>query len=151
MFRGVTTLSLDAKGRLAIPARYRESLRPGCASQLVITIDKDGCLLLYPEPEWARIEQKLNNLPAFHKTTRILQRLYIGHAHEVEMDGQGRVLIPQELRDFAGLTRNLALVGQVNRFELWDAEEWARRREQWLADVALDSLEGPQDLDSLSL
>lgn len=107
--------------------------------------------MLYPEPAWVRIERKLNDLPAFNKTTRVLQRLYIGHAHEVEMDIQGRVLLPQALREFAGLTRIVALVGQGNRFELWDAEFWVRQREQWLNEVALDNLEWPEKVEPLSL
>ena len=112
MFRGVTALNLDAKGRMAIPTRYRDRLRESCASQLVITVDRDRCLLVYPEPEWAEIERKLEALPSFNKSARTLQRLYIGHAHEVEMDAQGRILLPPELRKFAGLDKRVALVGQ---------------------------------------
>ena len=151
MFRGVTALNLDAKGRMAIPTRYRDRLRESCASQLVITVDKDRCLLLYPEPEWAEIERKLEALPSFNKTARIFQRLYIGHAHEVEMDAQGRILLPPELRKFAGLGKRVALVGQGKKFELWDEETWNGSRDAWLEEVSLDDLERSEDLGSLSI
>lgn len=151
MFRGVTALNLDAKGRMAIPTRYRDRLRECCASQLVVTVDKDRCLLLYPEPEWAEIERKLDSLPSFNKTARTLQRLYIGHAHEVEMDGQGRILLPPELRKFASLDKRVALVGQGKKFELWDEDTWNGSRDEWLDQVKLDDLEGSEDLGSLSI
>ena len=86
------------EGRIAIPARYRDRLVELCASELVITVDKDRCLLIYPKPTWQVIEEKLLGLPSFDQTSRNLQRLYIGNAHDIEMDGQGRVLLPQELR-----------------------------------------------------
>ncbi len=151
MFRGVNTLNLDAKGRMAIPTRYRDRLRDICASQLVITVDKDHCLLLYPEPEWTVIERKLDSLPSFNKAARILQRLYIGHATELEMDGQGRILVPPELRKFAGLDRRVALVGQGKKFELWDEDIWTGNRDGWLEEVDLENLELPGDMDTLSI
>jgi MraZ protein len=151
MFRGVTAITLDAKGRLAVPTRYRERLHQCCASQLVITVDKDRCLLLYPEPEWVEIERKLKALPSFNKAARTLQRLYIGHAQEVEMDAQGRILLAPELREFAHMERRVALVGQGNKFELWDQDTWNSKRDQWLAEVDLESLDLPADVGSLSL
>jgi MraZ protein len=151
VFRGVSTLNLDSKGRFAIPTKYRDRLVESCASQLVITVDKDRCLLIYPEPVWVEMEKKLMGLPSFNKATRNLQRLYIGHAHEVEMDSQGRVLLPSNLREFAGLEKKVALVGQGERFELWDEEVWSHRRDDWLQNVDLDDLELPPELDSLSI
>ena len=151
MFRGVTALNLDTKGRMAIPTRHRERLRECCASQLVITVDTDRCLLLYPAPEWAEIEAKLEALPSFNKAARTLQRLYIGHAHEVEMDGQGRILLPPELRKFANLDKRVALVGQGKKFELWDEETWNGKREVWLDEVDLDQIELPAGMESLSI
>lgn len=136
---------------MAMPMRYRERLERCCASQLVITVDKDRCLLLYPEPEWVEIERKLKALPSFNKTARTLQRLYIGHAQEVEMDAQGRILLAPELRQFAHLERRVALVGQGNKFELWDADTWSSKRDQWLAEVDLNALDLPADVGSLSL
>lgn len=151
MFRGVTSLNLDAKGRMAIPARYRELLQSSCNAQLVVTADKDRCLLLYPAPEWLVIEERLRNLPTFNEQTRNLQRLYIGHAQDVEMDAQGRILLSAELRSFASLERRVALVGQGRRFEVWDEETWNRKRDEWLDRVDLGQMQLPAELGSLSI
>jgi len=136
---------------MAIPTRYRERLQASCASQLVLTVDRDRCLLLYPEPEWVEIERKLKALPTFNKAARTLQRLYIGHAHEVEMDGQGRISLPAELRSFAGLDKKVALVGQGNKFELWDEGAWSGKRDEWLEEVGLEDLDLPAGVESLSI
>lgn len=149
MFRGITNLNLDAKGRMAIPARYREFLQASCGSELVITVDRARCLLLYPAPEWTRIEQQLRSLPNVDSNTRNLQRLYIGHAQEVEMDAQGRILLSPELRSFAGLDRRVALVGQGNKFEVWDEETWTRKRDEWLEQADLGQMGLPAELGSL--
>lgn len=151
MFRGFSILSLDAKGRLAIPARYREELQACCASRLVITVDSDRCLLIYPEPNWGEIERKLQRLPSFNPAARKLQRLYIGHAQEVPMDAQGRVLLPPELRRFASLDKRVALVGQGNKFELWDEDIWNGRRDEWLSEADLRQLESAPDFSTLSI
>ncbi len=151
MFRGVSSLNLDAKGRIAIPTRYRERLVETCASELVITVDKDRCLLIYPKPIWLDIEEKLKKLPSFDEAARNLQRLYIGNAHDIEMDGQGRVLLPQELRKFANLDKKVALVGQINKFELWDEETWNARQDAWLQKIDLNALELPDDFKSISI
>ena len=151
MFRGVSILNLDAKGRLAIPARYREQLQACCASRLVITVDADHCLLIYPEPNWVEIERKLERLPSFNPTARKLQRLYIGHAQDVEMDAQGRVLLPPSLRSFAFLDKRVALVGQSNKFELWDEDAWVGRRDEWLNEADLQQMETATDFASLSI
>ncbi len=151
MFRGVSSLNLDAKGRFAIPTRYRERLVETCASELVITVDKDRCLLIYPKPTWLDIEEKLKKLPSFDEASRNLQRLYIGNAHDIEMDGQGRVLLPQELRKFANLDKKVALVGQINKFELWDEDTWNARQDTWLQKIDLNALELPDDFKSISI
>ncbi len=151
MFRGVSFLNLDAKGRLAIPARYRERLQSCCESHLVITVDRDRCLLIYPEPTWVEIERKLDQLPSFNEGARKLQRLYIGHAQEVDMDGQGRVLLPPGLRRFAALDKRVALVGQGKKFELWDEETWNGRCDEWLNDSDLSQLDSAADIASLSI
>ena len=150
-FRGVSTLNLDTKGRFAIPTKHRDRLVELCASQLVITVDKDRCLLIYPEPTWIEIEKKINDLPSFNNATRILKRLYVGHAHEVEMDAQGRVLLPPKLREFAGLTKKVALVGQGEHLELWDEDRWDQQRDDWLLNVNFDELELPPELQSLTI
>jgi len=151
VFRGAYGLNLDAKGRLAIPARFRERLQSCCASRLVITVDRDRCLLIYPEPTWTEIERQLERLPSFNPETRKLQRLYIGNAHDVDMDGQGRVLLPPTLRHFASLDKRVALVGQGKKFELWDEETWQGNCDEWLNDVGLSQLESASDIASLSI
>ncbi len=149
MFRGVNGISLDGKGRMAIPTRYRDELRALCAGRLVMTVDRDHCLLLYPLPEWEVIEEKLVRLPSFRAQTRRLQRLLIGHATECDMDGAGRILLPAPLREFAALDKDIVLIGQGNKFELWDAATWNARRAEWLADGEDGDL--PAELQSLSL
>jgi len=151
LFRGLNRLNLDAKGRLAVPTRYRERIQERCASELVVTIDRDHCLLIYPLPEWQEIERKLMKLPSFNKAARNLQRLLVGHATEVEMDGQGRVLLPPALRDFAQLEKRVVLIGQGNKFELWDEERWSNQREGWLDEMELGDVDLPADFDTLSI
>ncbi|CAN5279820.1 division/cell wall cluster transcriptional repressor MraZ [soil metagenome] len=151
MLRGATNITLDAKGRLAIPTRYRDQLMERGDGRLVTTVDRDHCLLLYPYPDWEDIERKLVRLPSFNPHARKLLRLMVGHASELEMDGQGRVLVPRELRDFAGLERQAVLIGQGNKFELWDAVRWDARREEWLNDEVAESGSLPAELESLSL
>ena len=151
LFRGVNKLNLDAKGRLAVPTRYREQLRVSCGSQLVITVDTDHCLQIYPLPEWEKFEGKLMKLSSFNKTIRRVQRLLVGHAVEVEMDGQGRILLPPPLREFAGLEKYAMLIGQGKKFELWDEARWTEQRDGWLENVDLEDLELPTELESLSI
>ena len=150
MFRGVNPLNLDAKGRMAMPMKYRERLQEMCGGQLVLTIDRDHCLLVYPLPEWEEIERKLVKLPTLNSKARRLQRLLIGHATEVELDGAGRILLPPPLREFAELDKKVILVGQGNRFELWNEGLWQERREQWLMEDE-DEQPLPAELESLSL
>lgn len=144
MFRGINRINLDAKGRLAIPTRYRERLQEYCASELVVTVDPDRCLLIYPLPDWNEIEQRLMKLPTFDESARILQRLLVGHATEVEMDGQGRVLLPTPLREFARLEKQTVMIGQGARFELWDEVRWTAKQEAWLEKVDLEQLKSPE-------
>ena len=133
MFRGISNLTLDAKGRLAVPARYRDRLQAACGGQLVVTIDRDHCLLLYPLPEWEALEERLVRLPSLNKQARELQRLLLGHATEVQTDGHSRLLLPPELRGFAGLERDVVLLGLGRKFELWNQSQWDTRREASLA------------------
>ncbi len=134
MFRGVSPLNLDSKGRMTMPSRYRERIRAMCGGQMVMTVDRDHCLLLYPLPEWEEIERKLVRLPSLNKQARRLQRLLMGHATDLEMDGQGRILVPPALREFAGLKKQIVLIGQGNKFELWDEATWNTKRAEWLAE-----------------
>ena len=151
MFRGATKVTLDAKGRMAIPTRYRERIAARCDGHLVVTVDRDYCLLIYPLPDWEEIERKLVRLPALDRKARRLQRLMVGHATEVELDGHGRILLSKELREFAGLEKHTVLIGQGNKFELWDEERWNERRDSWLADEEGDKLPLSAELESLSL
>jgi MraZ protein len=150
MFRGSTQLTLDAKGRMVMPTRYRDRLMERSAGRLVATVDRDHCLLLYPLQDWEEIERKLMRLPTFNTQARRLQRLMVGHATELELDGHGRLLLPAQLRDFASLTREAVLIGQGNRFELWDEARWTEKRDAWLQDESMPS-ELSSDLESLSL
>ena len=133
-----------------LPARYREHLPGICQSQLVVTIDTDQpCLLIYPLPEWELIEEKIEALPSFNATTRRIQRLLIGHATEIEVDANGRMLLPTPLRDYAQLGKKVVLIGQGKKFELWDEKLWAERMETWLGDGGDDEL--PAALAELTL
>ena len=122
MFQGLTELSLDSKGRLAIPTRHRDAL--ASAGSLVLTAHPDGCLLIYPRLAWEPIVSRVQQLSSFDKGARLWQRLLTGHALEVAPDAQGRILISPELRKFAGLKKNAMLAGQLNHFELWDIDLW---------------------------
>ncbi|MBY0498007.1 MAG: division/cell wall cluster transcriptional repressor MraZ [Nitrosomonas sp.] len=148
MFRGVTQLSLDAKGRLAIPARYRNELMSTCSGHLIVTVDPSKCLLIYPQPAWEPIEQKLNNLSSFDTVTRNLQRLLVGNACDVDMDAAGRILVSPPLRQFAGLSKDVVLVGQGTKLELWDETQWNLQIE-----IAMSFKEGgmPPELEGFSL
>ena len=150
MFRGANKLTLDVKGRLAMPTRYRERLQERCGGKLVVTVDKDQCLLIYPFPDWEDIERKLMKLPSLNVQARRLQRLMVGHATELDLDGNGRILLPPTLREYGLLTRDVMLIGQGLRFELWDETRWSEWRDQGLAsaDTATDL---PAELETLSL
>lgn len=133
MFRGINALTIDTKGRLAIPTRYREAL----GSALVVTIDtEETCLLMYPAAEWQKIEDNLQKLPSFNPAARRIQRLLIGHATDIDLDSNARVLLPALLRDYAKIDKNLVMIGQGNKFEIWDALLWQTRSETWLAAEA---------------
>lgn len=125
MFRGATQVNLDAKGRIAIPTRYREVLIGESQGQMVCTIDlHHPCLLLYTLSEWEVIERKLSRLSTMNPAERRVQRLLLGHASECQMDSAGRLLLASTLRQHAGLQKEIMLVGQFNKFELWDEQTW---------------------------
>ncbi|MGQ0749890.1 MAG: division/cell wall cluster transcriptional repressor MraZ [Betaproteobacteria bacterium] len=124
MFRGIAQLNLDSKGRLAVPARHRDALLERCGGHLVITADADRCLLVYPLPDWELIQQRLEGLSNLDARVRDLQRRLIGFAVDVDMDAAGRVLISPALREYAQLDRNVVLVGQGRKFELWNKDSW---------------------------
>jgi len=135
MFRGISAINLDEKGRLTVPARYREQLTE-LTPNVVVTIDtQDQCLLLYAIEEWETIERKIEQLPAFDQAARRVQRLLIGHATEIEIDNNFRILLPPELRLYAGLQKQIKLVGQGRKFEIWDSDVWDNKRLEWLRSV----------------
>ena len=136
MFRGEFSLSLDSKGRLAVPTRYRDRLAETCGGKLIATISlMDQCLSVHPFPDWQRIEEEIKALPALDPQVRAISHLLIGHATECDLDGHGRILLPQSLRDYASLDKRVHMVGQVRKFELWNEEAWGARREQLLGQV----------------
>jgi MraZ protein len=133
-----------------LPARYRERLLEICQSQMIVTIDTDQpCLLIYPLPEWEQIEEKIEALPSFNPTTRRIQRLLIGHATETEVDGNGRMLLSNPLREYARLGKKVVLIGQGKKFELWDEALWSERMDAWLNES--DDAEMPVALAELTL
>jgi MraZ protein len=139
VFRGVQHINMDTKGRLAIPARQREPLLEQCAGQIVVTIDtQSSCLCIYPMPAWERIEQDLQNLPSLNPAVKRFQRLMLGYATDIELDSNGRMLLPPSLRDYAKLEKKLVLVGQGNKLELWSEELWIIERDKALEDVGAD-------------
>ena len=150
MLRGVSQCALDAKGRFAVPQRYRETLADGNggSTRLVITADPTRCLLLYTLPEWEPIAKKLMALSSFNLTSRALQRLVVGHADDVEMDAAGRLLIPPALRQYAGLDKTIVLVGQGNKFEIWDDARW---NEQTAGAMSFSNGGLPPELEGFSL
>lgn len=151
MFRGVQHINMDAKGRLAMPARQREPLLSQCEGRIVVTIDtQTTCLAIYPLPEWERIERDIQNLPALKPAVKRFQRLMLGYATDLELDANGRMLLPPALRDYARLDKKLVLVGQGNKLELWSEELWLAEREQALKDSGPDT-ELPEELMSLTL
>jgi MraZ protein len=147
MFRGINAITLDTKGRLAVPTRYRTAL----GAEVVLTIDtEETCLLLYPREQWQKIEDKLQNLPSFNTQARRIQRLLIGHATDLEMDASGRLLLPQLLREYAQIDKKVVMIGQGNKFELWHEELWQQRRTHWLAEEDATEVM-PDEMKTLSL
>jgi MraZ protein len=151
VFRGVQHINMDAKGRLAMPARQREPLLYECNGQLVATIDTQSqCLFIYPLPVWEEIEREIQELPALKPAVKRFQRLVIGYATDLELDSSGRVLLPAPLREYAQLEKKLVLVGQGRKLELWAEELWLAERDRALEEAGPDA-ELPEELLSLTL
>lgn len=148
MFRGISAINLDDKGRLAIPTRYRKELDECCERQLVVTVSvnelcigEPGCLWLYPLPEWEKLEQTISKLPTLNKMAGKLRRFLIGNASECEMDSQGRLLLPEKLRKFAAMDKKIVLVGQLNKFEIWNESAWNVKEQEWMNGDDNESLD----------
>ena len=143
MFRGANALNLDSKGRLAVPSSYRDVVRERCDGKFVVTVNntRENCLWLYPLDEWQRVEEKVVSLPSFDPNHQKLKRFLIGYASDVDMDKSGRILLPAPLREFAMLDKAVYLVGQGNKFEIWNEELWSKKCAQWMQeDVDLGSM-----------
>ena len=152
MFRGANAINLDSKGRVAIPTKYRQSLLDDCQGQLVCTIDtKQSCLLLYPLHEWEEIELKLARLSTMNTAERRIIRLTLGYASEGDMDKNGRFLLPPPLRQHAKLEKQIMLVGQLNKFEIWDADIWQKQIEEDIQTEQLGGFELTERLQDFSL
>ncbi len=150
MFRGVSHITMDAKGRFALPARQRERLQALCGGQIVATVDTHSkCLRLYPMPAWEALEEKLQALPSMNKLVRGMQRLILGYACELEFDANGRALLSQSLRDYAVLEKKLVLVGLGSKFELWSEEQWSEEEKVSLEAVQNEE-EFPDELKAIA-
>ena len=138
MFQGASALSLDAKGRLSVPARHRELLAGQCGDRLTITKHPHGCLLLFPRPEWERFRERIVALPM---SAQWWKRVFLGYAMDMDIDATGRVLISPELRAAAGITRDVLLLGMGGHFELWDRATYEAQEAQALAGGMPDALQ----------
>ncbi|PWK47944.1 division/cell wall cluster transcriptional repressor MraZ [Pleionea mediterranea] len=148
MFRGANSINLDAKGRIAIPARYRDRLSDICNGRMVVTknpyeLDTPN-LLLFPLHNWEDFEEQVRALPSSKKAYRLFKRVTIGSAKEVDVDGNGRLLLPAELRDFAGLSKSLMLVGQGETFQIWDETQWKAQEADDLSVLADEEFDSEQ-------
>jgi len=151
VFRGTSAINLDAKGRLAMPARYRDRLVELCAGQLVATIAlEERCLWIYPMPAWEAVEAQLRKAPNLNPAVKRLNRLLIGNANEIELDNSGRFVVPPLLREHAGLDKKVMLVGQLDKFELWSEDAWEATTSSYL-DQQQSLGELPDVLQTLSL
>ena len=149
MFRGVTTINLDAKGRIAMPSKYRDRLQSSCSGAMVATIHLQArCLLLYPLPEWEQIERQIQELPTLKPEVARLQRLALGFADDMTMDGNGRLLLPAALREHAGLDKKVVLVGQGKKLELWSEQSWQDECASALGQVQSEPL--PEEFFTVS-
>jgi MraZ protein len=151
VFRGVQYINMDAKGRMAMPARHRDALISDHSAQLVATIDTQSrCLLIYPLCTWEKFEQKLQ-IVSVNKAARRITRLILGHASELDLDANGRVRLPAILQEYAGLEKKLVLVGQGEKFELWSESAWQQECEEAIADANSGEQELPEDFANLVL
>lgn len=146
MFQGSQSLNVDVKGRVAVPSRYRDLLAAVCEGRLVVTANPyERCLNIYPEPQWKEVKAKIEALPNSNKKVRRLQRLVLGNASELDMDGNGRLLLPPTLREFASLDKKVVLVGLGDKAELWSEQSWNEMLDE------SDDEPMPEEMNNLSL
>jgi MraZ protein len=138
IFQGASALSLDAKGRLAVPVRHRDALQALCAGQLTLTKHPEGCLMVFPRPAWETFRDKVAALPM---SAAGWKRIFLGNAMDVEVDSAARVLVSPELRAAAGLTKDVMLLGMGSHFELWDAQRYAAHEAEVMAQAMPDVLQ----------
>ena len=137
MFQGASALTLDAKGRMSVPSRHREALQQQAEGRVTLTKHPDGCLLLFPRPEWENFREKIAQLPMDAHWWR---RIFLGNASDVDVDSAGRVLVSPELRLAAGLEKEIILLGMGSHFELWDAQTYAAKEQAAMAQGMPDAL-----------
>ena len=135
MFKGIHNINLDGKGRLTIPTKYRNTITDQSNGSMVVTMDtEEKCLLLYPSTIWATIEKKINDLPSFSKNHRRIQRILIGHAEDLDLDSAGRILLSKPLRLAADMTKKITLIGQGEKFEIWNEDTWNTKVNNWRSE-----------------
>ena len=146
MFRGSHPLKMDAKGRLSVPARFRERLLEKCEGRMTATISLDQrCLSVYPAPAWEALEDEVRRLPGMDPEAQKIRRLLVGNGTDCDMDSQGRILVSPGLREWAGLDKRVQMVGQIQKFELWDESAWSQHREKLLAEVGGEIMAQPSE------
>ncbi len=151
MFLGSSYLNLDAKGRVAIPTKYRDEIGLDNEGELVLTADHGGeCLSLYPLSKWMETQAAIKKLPNMNKGVKSLMRTVFGYATEVKMDGQGRIMVSEPLRDFGKFDKKVVLVGQVDKFELWSEDAWLGGAGDRV-EIAEDSIQNDDSLKNFSI
>ena len=152
MFRGIHKVTVDSKGRFAVPTKIRDLLNRKQVFDLVLTLNPwDRALWVYPLLEWERIEGVLTSLSDFDKQTRRTKQIMRGYASDCNLDPQGRILLPQEIRTLICLGKESVLLGQGNKLEIWDSTVWKEERDSWLDSVENADPLKSNGLDSLSL
>lgn len=152
-FRGISKLSLDAKGRMSVPSRYRTKLAEAGNGQLVLSANTDNSLVLYPWPAFRELEARIRNLPSLNPQAKRLRRQVIGYANEVQLDSAGRILIQPELREYAGIDKKIVMLGQGDFFEVWDEAAWAGETQSWdeQGPISIDPYASTEALDNFRM
>ncbi len=145
MFRGRYDAVIDDKGRVSVPSRFRDALATSVDEKLILTTF-DGCLWGYPTQEWIKIEERVAALPQFKSSVKALQRVFVSGAMECPIDKQGRIIIPPNLRDYAGLKKEIIFVGMTKKIEIWAKEQWVKT-----FNDALKEVDGSEELADLGI